>query len=63
MSEAELSKARRHAEQPLVQAESHSEQAILARRGEAQRILQVGLDVKPAAQASRYAASTRGRAW
>ena len=43
MSEAELAKARRQAEQTLVLAEADSKQAILNGRGEAQRILQVGL--------------------
>ncbi|HZL87869.1 MAG TPA: SPFH domain-containing protein [Pirellulaceae bacterium] len=43
MSEAELAKARRQAEQTLVLAEADSKQAVLHGRGEAQRILQVGL--------------------
>jgi uncharacterized membrane protein YqiK len=43
MSEAELAKARRQAEQTLVLAEADSKQAVLNGRGEAQRILQVGL--------------------
>ncbi len=43
ISEAELAKARRQAEQTLVLAEADSKQAILNGRGEAQRILQVGL--------------------
>jgi hypothetical protein len=43
LSEAELAKARRQAEQTLVLAEADSKQAVLHGRGEAQRILQVGL--------------------
>jgi uncharacterized membrane protein YqiK len=43
ISEAELAKARRQAEQTLVLAEADSKQAILNGRGEAQRIMQVGL--------------------
>ena len=43
LSEAELAKARRQAEQTLVLADADSKQAVLHGRGEAQRILQVGL--------------------
>jgi uncharacterized membrane protein YqiK len=43
MAEANLAQSRRQAEQTLVLAEADSQQAILAGRGEAQRIMQVGL--------------------
>ena len=43
MAEAELAQSRRQAEQTVVLAEADSKQAILAGRGEAQRIMQVGL--------------------
>ena len=43
MAEAKLAQSRRQAEQTLVLAEADSKQAILAGRGEAQRIMQVGL--------------------
>ena len=43
MAEAELAKARRQAEQTVVTAEAESRQRILAGRGEAQRVMQVGL--------------------
>jgi uncharacterized membrane protein YqiK len=43
MAEAELAQSRRHAEQTLVLAEADSKQAILAGKGEAQRIMQMGL--------------------
>jgi uncharacterized membrane protein YqiK len=43
MSETELARSRHQAEQTLVLAEADSKQAVLAGRGEAQRILQMGL--------------------
>jgi len=43
MAEANLAQSRRQAEQTLVLAEADSQQAVLAGRGEAQRIMQVGL--------------------
>ena len=43
MAEANLAQSRRQAEQTVVLAEADSQQAILAGRGEAQRIMQVGL--------------------
>jgi uncharacterized membrane protein YqiK len=43
MAEAELAQSRRRAEQTLVLAEADSKQAILAGKGEAQRIMQMGL--------------------
>jgi len=43
MAEANLAQSRRQAEQTLVLAEADSKQAILAGKGEAQRIMQVGL--------------------
>ncbi|HEX5105231.1 MAG TPA: SPFH domain-containing protein [Pirellulaceae bacterium] len=43
MSQAELAQSRHHAEQTLVLAEADSQQAILAGKGEAQRIVQMGL--------------------
>src|SRR6185312_10123774 len=43
MAETELAKARRQAEQTVVTAEAESRQRILAGRGEAQRVMQVGL--------------------
>ena len=43
MAEANLAQARRQAEQTVVLAEADSQQAVLAGRGEAQRIMQVGL--------------------
>jgi hypothetical protein len=43
MAEAQLAQSRRQAEQTIVLAEADSKQAILAGRGEAQRIMQVGL--------------------
>jgi uncharacterized membrane protein YqiK len=43
MAEAELAKARRQAEQTVVTAEAESQQRVLAGRGEAQRVMQVGL--------------------
>src|SRR2546429_4404166 len=42
-AEAELARARRQAEQTVVTAEADSRQRVLAGRGEAQRVLQVGL--------------------
>ncbi len=42
-AEAELARARRQAEQTVVLAESESRQRILAGRGEAQRVMQIGL--------------------
>jgi uncharacterized membrane protein YqiK len=42
-ADAELARARRQAEQTVVTAEADSRQRILAGRGEAQRIMQVGL--------------------
>jgi uncharacterized membrane protein YqiK len=43
MAEAQLAQSRRQAEQTVVLAEADSQQAILAGRGEAQRLMQVGL--------------------
>jgi uncharacterized membrane protein YqiK len=43
MAEAQLAQSRRQAEQTIVLAEADSQQAILAGRGEAQRLMQVGL--------------------
>ncbi len=43
MAEAQLAQSRRQAEQTIVLAEADSKQAILGGRGEAQRIMQVGL--------------------
>jgi uncharacterized membrane protein YqiK len=43
MAEANLAQSRRQAEQTLVLAEADSKQAVLAGRGEAQRIMQMGL--------------------
>jgi len=43
MAEAELAKSRRQAEQTVVTAEAESQQRVLAGRGEAQRVMQVGL--------------------
>lgn len=43
VAEADLAKARRQAEQTVVTAEAESRQRVLAGRGEAQRIMQVGL--------------------
>ena len=43
MAEAQLAQSRRQAEQTVVLAEADCKQAILAGRGEAQRIMQVGL--------------------
>ncbi|MGH7171101.1 MAG: SPFH domain-containing protein [Gemmataceae bacterium] len=43
MADAELAKARRQAEQTVVTAEAESQQRVLAGRGEAQRVMQVGL--------------------
>jgi uncharacterized membrane protein YqiK len=43
MAEAQLAQSRREAEQTVVLAEANSQQAILAGRGEAQRVMQVGL--------------------
>jgi uncharacterized membrane protein YqiK len=43
MAEANLAQSRRQAEQTLVLAEAESQQLILAGRGEAQRLMQVGL--------------------
>jgi uncharacterized membrane protein YqiK len=43
IAEAELAKSRRQAEQTVVLAEAESQQRILAGRGEAQRIMQIGL--------------------
>src|SRR5207247_6590613 len=43
MAEANLAQSRRQAEQTLVLAEADSQQAVLAGRGEAQRLMQVGL--------------------
>src|SRR5262249_58912566 len=42
-SEGELGRARRQAEQIVLTAQAESEQRVLAGRGEAQRIMQVGL--------------------
>jgi predicted Zn finger-like uncharacterized protein len=42
-AEAELARSRRQAEQTVVTAEAESRQRILAGRGEAQRVMQVGL--------------------
>jgi len=42
-AEAELARARRQAEQMVVLAQAESQQKILAGRGEAQRVMQVGL--------------------
>ncbi len=42
-ADAELAKSRRQAEQIVVTAEAESQQRILAGRGEAQRVMQVGL--------------------
>ncbi len=43
VAEAELAKSRRQAEQTVVTAEAESRQRILSGRGEAQRVMQVGL--------------------
>jgi len=43
MAEADLAQSRRQAEQTVVLAEADSQQAVLAGRGEAQRLMQVGL--------------------
>jgi hypothetical protein len=43
MADAELAKARKQAEQMVVTAQADSEQRILAGRGEAQKIMHVGL--------------------
>jgi uncharacterized membrane protein YqiK len=43
VAEAELAKSRRQAEQTVVTAEADSRQRILSGRGEAQRVMQVGL--------------------
>ena len=43
VAEAELAKSRRQAEQTVVTAEAESRQRILTGRGEAQRVMQVGL--------------------
>jgi uncharacterized membrane protein YqiK len=43
MADAELAKSRRSAEQTIVTAEAESRQRILAGRGEAQRVMQIGL--------------------
>jgi hypothetical protein len=43
VADAELEKARRQAEQTVVTAQAMSQERVLAGRGEAQRILQVGL--------------------
>ncbi|HEY7311293.1 MAG TPA: SPFH domain-containing protein [Gemmataceae bacterium] len=43
MADAELARSRRAAEQTVVTAEAESQQRILAGRGEAQRVMQVGL--------------------
>jgi uncharacterized membrane protein YqiK len=42
-AEAELARSRRQAEQIVLTAQAESEQRILAGRGEAQRVMQVGL--------------------
>jgi len=42
-ADAELQKSRRQAEQTVVLAEAESQQLVLAGRGEAQRVMQVGL--------------------
>jgi uncharacterized membrane protein YqiK len=42
-ADAELAKSRRQAEQTVVLAEAESQQRVLAGRGEAQRVMQVGL--------------------
>ena len=43
MAQAQLEKARQHAEEIVVTAQAESRQRVLAGKGEAQRILQVGL--------------------
>jgi uncharacterized membrane protein YqiK len=43
MADAELARSRKQAEQMVVTAEADSQQRILAGRGEAQRIMQIGL--------------------
>jgi uncharacterized membrane protein YqiK len=43
VADADLARARRHAEQLVLTAEAESRQKVLAGRGEAQRIMQVGL--------------------
>ena len=43
MADAQLAQSRRQAEQTLVLAEADSQQAVLAGRGEAQRVMQVGI--------------------
>jgi uncharacterized membrane protein YqiK len=43
MADAELQKSRRQAEQTVVLAEAESQQRVLAGRGEAQRVMQIGL--------------------
>jgi multidrug efflux pump subunit AcrA (membrane-fusion protein) len=43
VADAELEKSRRQAEQTVVTAQARSQERVLAGRGEAQRILQVGL--------------------
>jgi hypothetical protein len=43
MADAELARARKQAEQTVVTAEADSQQRVLAGRGEAQKIMQIGL--------------------
>ncbi len=43
LAEAQLAQSRRQAEQTIVLAEADSQQAVLAGRGESQRLMQVGL--------------------
>jgi hypothetical protein len=43
IADAELARARRQAEQTVVTAQAESQQRVLSGRGEAQRVLQVGL--------------------
>jgi hypothetical protein len=43
VADAELEKAKRQAEQTVVAAQAHSQERVLAGRGEAQRVLQIGL--------------------
>src|SRR6185437_8103465 len=42
-ADAELARARRQAEQTVVLAEAESQQRVLAGRGEAQKVMQIGL--------------------
>ena len=45
MSEADLERSRRQAEQTIVTAQAESQQRVLAGKGESQRLLQIGLKV------------------